>query len=440
MVAGFTAAVALAALAIAWRMQAVAAPASPFGTLPMTFSVPIGPPDGYLAISVERRAFALSPDGRAIAMAGGVGQAQPSVSIRQLSSETLVSLAGTEGATSVFWSPDSKWIGFFSQGKLKRVDAAGGTPVTICDVRQNIGQAGTWGDGQIVFASVQGEEILTVPASGGTPRVLMKPRVSQGEDRVAWPSFLPDGHRFLYFSSRGSGKGTVMVGSIDTADTREVLPVRSNAQYVAPNQLMYGMEGTLLAQPFDPDRATVSGEPIAIADQVTHFSATGLTEFSASQTGAVLFHQGRVTTRIVRVDRVGREIAQLRPAGGYMGMRLYDHGRELYVDRADPKTSRMDIWKIELNTDRETRLTSEPAAALEASIAADGSMIFSTARVVLRWWCGAVPTGRTSSSSWNRACRRQRTSRRTAAGSCFRSAWPAATSTWWQCNSPTRKW
>ena len=382
-VAGIAAAMALAALVMVWRTSKAPIAQGGLASSQMRFAIALGGTDAYLARNVERLAFALSPDGATLAFAGGAGggvAGPPAVVIRRLSSETLATLPGTEGATSVFWSPDGKSIGFFSQGKLKRVDLNGGAPVPICDVQQSIGQTGTWGDGVIVFGSVQGDQLLRVSPSGGDATPIRQPQRARGEQRIVWPSFLPDGKRFLYLSILDSGKGVIMMGSVDGGEPREILPVRSNAQYAAPGFLMYGFEGALVARRFDLESGTVSGEPIAIADQVTQFTATGLTDFSVSPAGAVVFHQGLNASRIVTTDRVGREVAEIRPAGPYENIRLLSGGRELFVDRTDPKTSRMDIWKIDLSRNSEARLTSEMAAGLQPVIAPDGSMIFSASR------------------------------------------------------------
>ena len=383
LVASLAVVVALAALAgLVWsrRSAARAVPQPAAALAPLKFTIPIGRgDDAYLVLDVERVAFAISPDGRTVAMAAGDRGGATAVWIRPLSSDTATMLPGTEGATSVFWSPDSQSIGFFALDKLKRVDLRGGAPVTICTVSAGIGQTGTWGDGQIVFASVQGDQIFSVPASGGSPVSLLKPDPAAGENRTPWPSFLPDGRRFLYLSSRGADQGAVMLRSPD-GTTREVLPLRSNAAYVEPGFLLYGQDGVVLARRFDPVAGGVSGEPIALAEGVTQFGATGLTHFSASATGAIVVHSGKNLGRVLRVDRQGRVVAEIRGPNSYEAVRLSRDGRELFADRSDPATSRMDIWKIDLERGGESRITSEVAVAIHPTFEPDGAMIYSAAR------------------------------------------------------------
>ncbi|HET7695458.1 MAG TPA: protein kinase [Vicinamibacterales bacterium] len=377
-VAGVAGTLAVAAIAYAWYARGAAGPDAAGSSPPLRFIVP-SPPDGYVATSVERTGFAISPDGTRIAMSSGIGDGPPSIRIRPLSSELVTVVPGTEGARSMFWSPDGRSLGFFADGKLKRVELAGGTPVTLCDAPQSIGLTGTWGDGQILFTSVQAERIMRVPADGGAPVEVLHADPAKGELRTPWPAFLPDGRRFLYLSSRAGDTGAVMLASLD-GSSRELLAVRSNAQYVAPGFLIYGQEAVLVARRFDADTGRFTGEPVAIAESVNHNVATGLTHFTASQTGVVVYHSGPDLTRIVSFDRTGRELAQVSGAAPTRGLRLSPDGQALYVDRIDLKTSRVDLWKLDLDRGGDTRVTTEPAAAIDAVVAPDGALIFAATR------------------------------------------------------------
>lgn len=378
-IAALAAVVAVGAAGVAWRARAAAAGDGSVVRAPVKFTIPTMGPDAYFVQSVERLWLAISPDGNRLAFSGGIGDAPPSVWVRPLSSEAATMVPGTEGGTSMFWSPDGKSIAFFAAGKLKRVDLTGGAPVTICEVRQGIGQTGTWGDGQILFASVEGEAIMRVPAAGGSAVAVIGADSAKKELRLTWPSFLPDGRRFFYLSGHSSGGGAVMLGSLD-GTAREVLAVRSNAQYVDPGFIVYGQDGALLARRFDAASGEVSGGPVAIAEHASQFLSTGLAQFSASRTGAVIFQSGEDQARIVTFDRSGRELAVLSQAGAHQGLRLSADGRDLFVDRREPKTGTMDIWKIELERGVESRVTDGPGSELQAVMAPDGAMLFSAAR------------------------------------------------------------
>jgi Tol biopolymer transport system component len=378
-VAALATAGALGAAGVAWRARG-ASPASGEASAagaPVRFTIPPpGGADGYFYLNVERLSLAISPDGRQVAFAGGVRNAAPSVWVRPLSAEAATRVPGSDGATSLFWSPDGKSIAFFAGNTLKRVDLAGGTPVTVCQVQPGIGYAGTWGDGEIVFASVEGARILRVPATGGTAAPVIERDVTR-QDRVTWPSFLPDGRRFFYLSGQGPTAGAVMLGSLD-GPAREVLAVRSNAQYVEPGYIVYAQDGALLARRFDAVSGEARGEPVAFAGSVWQFLSTGIAQFSASRNGAVIFHSEWDEARIVRFDRQGREGAALRAAGPYEYVVSSAAGRDLLVDRREPKTGTLDIWRIEIGRDAESRVTSDPGSELHGVIAPDGSLIFAS--------------------------------------------------------------
>jgi hypothetical protein len=132
-------------------------------------------------------------------------------------------IAGADGALYPFWSADSRWIGFFADGKLKRVDATGGTsPETICDAPYPRG--GTWSrDGVIVMAARSGEGLVRVPASGGAPEPLLSLKEVPAAG-LRWPHFLPDGHQFLFFRmARDPATDGVYVGSLDRHDARRIV-------------------------------------------------------------------------------------------------------------------------------------------------------------------------------------------------------------------------
>ena len=209
----------------------------------------------------------------------------PEIWVRPLSSFDARPLPGTERASSLFWSPDGASIAFFVRGKLQRLDLAGGVPVPLCEMPAGIGYAGTWGaDGQILFASVQGDAIYRLNQSGGKPEPFIKADPAHGITRVTWPWFLPDGRGFLYHARHPASSGSLMV-STPGAAAKDVMPVVSDVQYVDPGFLVFVRDGTLLAQRFDPARMAVSGQPFAIADSALYFFSTGGAAFATSADG-----------------------------------------------------------------------------------------------------------------------------------------------------------
>jgi serine/threonine-protein kinase len=190
------------------------------------FSIP-PPPGGEFEFSVEQTFLAVSPDGSQLVYAATDSDGVERLWIRPLASLEARPIPGTEGAESVFWSPDGRSIGFFSGSKLKRLDLPAGAPVAIREVLAGGGKSGTWGkDGKILFAPVQGEALYRVPAAGGSPEPLIRPDRAKGEIRVCWPWFLPDGVRYLYVVRIRDGEGSLML-SEPGALPRAVMPVDS---------------------------------------------------------------------------------------------------------------------------------------------------------------------------------------------------------------------
>src|SRR5262249_9799238 len=177
-----------------------------------------------------------------------------------LSSPAAKELQGTLGATRPFWSPDSRYVAFFSQGKLKKVSVGGGTPQIICDAAGN----GSWNkDDVILFADQQGQQNLyRVSANGGNP-VRLNLAQTQDGTRYSWPWFLPDGNHFLFVRTGSqSSQSGIFVGTLDTGDSRRLLPETSRVIYVSPGYLLYMRDHALMAQRLDVRSLSTVGDPV----------------------------------------------------------------------------------------------------------------------------------------------------------------------------------
>src|SRR5215203_6305779 len=197
-------------------------------------------PDGGKFQWILGTSSVISPDGqRLVLVITNEGRTQ--LFVRGLHTPEPKPLDGTVGASHPFWSPDGRSLGFFADGKLKRIEIAGGLPQTICDAP---GALSSWGpDGTILFQ--QGGRIRRVPASGGTPVPVMRPDPKRREVDYD-PYFLPDGRHFLYSVGNGAHR-ELWVSALDSADPKPLLKVRSRAVYVSPGYLLFVREGTLLA-------------------------------------------------------------------------------------------------------------------------------------------------------------------------------------------------
>ena len=325
----------------------------------------INPPEGYIYGSVAAaNQFAISPDGAAIAF---VAQApgKQLLFVRSLSSGTAQPIQGTEGASYPFWSGDSRNIAFFDDGKLKRVSAAGGVVQILCDAPA--GRGGTWNnDGMIVFTPGLKEPLYKIPASGGIPAVATSLKQSTETQSHRWPSFLPDGKHFLFATDDGIG-----VGSLDSTDSRIILPVKSNAAY-SSGYILYITDGNLVAQPFDLNHQTVSGAAVPVTSLVEYAIGKTLGNFSVSQTGTLIYRPDySVKFQITWLDRSGKEVGKTGEPDYYSGASFSPDGRQVLVTRGQPSAKR-DLWLVDSMRGTLSRATFDPAGLLVGIWSPDG--------------------------------------------------------------------
>ena len=339
----------------------------------LTTHVPVPPPPALPAIRLsvappQNLTFgtvaggtipAVSPDGRRVAFVAARGGVNL-LWVRSLDALEAQPLPGTDGAAFPFWSPDSRALGFFANvgTVLKTIDASGGPVRTLCDV-PNTARGGTWSpDGVIVFGSSQSGGLFTVSANGGSPTPLTTPDAAQGDTAYRFPSFLPDGRHFLYWATPSN---TVLLGSLDSKETTRLLPADSQAVYVAPGSLLFVRQGTLVAQPFDARRGTLTGEAVPIAEQVLP-DVSGGAAFAASSSGVLAYRTGTLSapTQLTWVDRAGRPLGTVGPPGRYRNPELSPDGTRVAVEATDPQRRTQDIWIVELARGLTSRFTFDP--------------------------------------------------------------------------------
>jgi Tol biopolymer transport system component len=314
----------------------------------------ISPPEG------EGGDLALSPDGTELAFTSSGPEGNMRLWIHRMDSDQSAPLPGTEGAALPFWSPDSRYIGFFAQGKLKSVLVRGGGSLTLCDAPN--GRGGAWSrEGVIVFASLGGG-LNRVPAPGGVPSALIRPH----QDEFRSPSFLPDGKHFLV--SAVAQRKAVFVGTLDS-EARSLLIQGAEAAVYSDGYLLFLRERALMAQPFDPVKLRVIGDARPIADGI-HAA------FSVSDNGVLAYRNGDdPKTQFVCIDRSGKMIGQAGEPGEMGSFALSPDWKTVAVARANAEAGGSSLWLMDLARNTNMRLTFAPLHADSPVWSPDGSRI-----------------------------------------------------------------
>jgi Tol biopolymer transport system component len=366
--AWWIAAAVLLAVVTGWLLRPTSKPEQPM------FQFEIPAPAGFTLPTVGAGQLALSPDGRRLAFLAAGRDGKRLLWLRPLSNNAASSLPGTEDAIFPFWSDDSRWLGFFADGKLQRIDLAGGRPQVICETASVRG--GTWNSaGVILFGDDQGN-IQSVSAAGGAPSI-----VFAGTERsLHFPHFLPDGKRFV---AHMTGKETgVVVGSLNGKTRLFPFPPASYGASYAPNPagggwILYRGTGAwtqLMAQPFDPDKGKFIGEAAAISDTLVTWtaSANGVLAFRhASSLGSV------GESQLTWFDRNGNQLGVAGdPGTGAPGAfpRISPNLKTIAFVRRDGL--QVDIWLFDTTRGVGTRLTSAPGVNTIPNWSPDGSRIF----------------------------------------------------------------
>jgi serine/threonine protein kinase len=305
----------------------------------------------------------ISPDGLRLVYPVTGADGRRLLWVRPIDSLTAQPLEGTEDASNPFWSPDSRFIGFYAAGaKLKKVEYTGGPTQVLTDVQVRGG--GTWNrEGVIVFTKNSGEGLYRISASGGAPIPATTLDESRQEVAHVWPYFLPDGRHFLYLARSGKRENTgIYVGTLDSSERKLLLNTESSVAYAPPGFLLFLRDRTLMAQAFDADTLQLSGEPFPIADQVGENAAIGRAFFSVSQTGVLAFLGASTpNTQLAWFDRTGKQLALVGSPAVDTAIRLSPDEKLLAVGRLDIQAGSADIWLIDLARNVPSRFTFDPA-------------------------------------------------------------------------------
>jgi len=326
----------------------------------------IAPPENTVLANNAPNASqqAISPDGRHVVFLAEETGGSRSIWVRPLGSLTAQKLDRTTNATFPFWSPDSQFIAFFQEGKLRRIPVSGGSPLTICDA--SAGEGGTWNrEGIIVFAPTANGPLYRVPAAGGVATPLTE--IQEGEISHIWPWFFPDGQRILYLIRGGSPEKTgLYVQSLGSKERTFLLRTQGRgaiSQAGAAALLVFMRENTVLAQPLDLANLRLKGEPVSVAEDVRIGGTNGRNSFSISENGVMAYRAGGSGNEQLHwLARDGKLISTALKSGNYFGIDLSPDDKKVAVATAEGGVSGADIWMLDLPSGVFSRLTSAPGS------------------------------------------------------------------------------
>ena len=356
-----------------------------FGLLsPVTQRLPLRvslnpPPGTSTETTAPGRRLAISPDGRFIVFSTVVQNQQRFLTLRRTDSLKAQTLPGTQGANNPFWSPDSKSIGFVSQGQIKRIEVSGGPALTIASDAVNLGAS--WNREDVILFSTGAGGLKRVSASGGpavavstldTPLVLSD------------PVFLNDGRHFLFQATElgSAGIGGVYVGSLDSREKpKRVLGLNSNA-IASSGYLLFVRDRDLLAQPFDETRLELSGSTSVLGNDLEMSTGALSASFSVSSTGLLAYQTGaaEVRTELTWFGRDGVRLGTVSDVADQMAVALSPDASGVAVSGLDPAKNARDIWTVDIKRNVRTRFTFDTADEMNPLWSYDGREIYFTSR------------------------------------------------------------
>jgi len=322
-------------------------------------------PEGERLVESLQTTIALSPDGSHLVYVAGRGGATR-LYLRSMDKLEAAALPGTEGAVGPFFSPDGQWVGFFGDGKLRKISITGGAPFNICD-SAGVSRGASWGPDDIIYFSPQPTQGLSrVSATGGTPETVTTPEYSKGPFTHRWPEVLPGGKAVLFTTRIGISSSfddsRIAVLSLETGKVQTLVEGGSNSRYAATGHVVFSRSGALLAVPFDLERLAVTGLPVPILDGVQTASSSGVSHFTFSRNGSLVYTPGGdpgIDRTLVLVDRRGQARPLLDERRRFVLPRFSPDGRKLAVSIGG---TNMDIWIHEIQRPTSlTRFTLDPS-------------------------------------------------------------------------------
>ncbi len=334
-------------------------------------------PPGAQSMSWPR----LSPDGSMLAFMSRDSAGTSQIWIRPLSATRAYPLGGTEGSARPFWSPDSKELAWFSEGKLRKVGVGGGNVQTLGEAPG--ASDGSWSaNGLIIFDGASGDTLRTIPATGGPITAATSLDAGMRESQHMWPAVLPDGKRFLFQSGRvGTAKSLLRLGRFGSVQSTFIDSLDSRAEFLAPSHLVYVDGEIVVARRFDLGSGKLTGNPIVVGEAAG--TTTNTQAFSVATNGTIAFQSTGAGSRniVARYDRTGKLLGRIGEPCLVNSMGVSPDARRLCLAIADPRSIKRDLWIEDLVRGTRTRLTFDPGNDMWPVWSPDGdSIAFSSDR------------------------------------------------------------
>jgi serine/threonine-protein kinase len=374
----------MASPAVAWACAAAAAAAAVLAWIPMRshprdrrtptqFEVELRT-DGVLASDVGTTVV-LSPDGSRIVFVSRSADGRTYLNTRRLDRPDTIRLTGTEGARAPFVSFDGRWVGFWADGKLKKLALDGGAPVVLCDATDLLGAS--WGEDDTIIATLGAPgRLWRIPGVGGDPEVAVD--LTSESVVVRWPQLLPRGEAVLYTAMAGTGadRATIEAQSVRGGRRKVLVQGGTFGRYVRDGYLTYVNQGTLYAVRFDPSTLTVRGAPMPLLDDVAYSPLFGYAQIDVSRTGMVVYRKGAESQRSVIswIHRTGKTRPLVSSPGRFGWMRLSSDGQRLALTTHESGMASIAVY--DLRTAEMGRLTSRPGDYTGLTWLPDGFLAF----------------------------------------------------------------
>jgi serine/threonine protein kinase len=336
----------VAAAILFYFSQRAAAPA-----LSVRAYIPPPPGTAFRASGFDAGPVVVSPDGKTLAFSAVDDKGHTNLWLRPLDAQQATMLPSTEDATGPFWSPDSRYLAFVADRKLKTISVSGGDAQTLTDeVHSVFSGCGDWSPGGIIlFCQQNFGPISQIAASGG--QVSPATRLDKNEAANEEPSFLPDCKHFLYVSRQISQPSRIKVGVLGKPEQDGIEIAPGSHAVFASDHLLFVRAGHIQAQPFNPRTFKLSGDPQTIGEART---------FSVSQNGALAYHESSAESELKLFDRSGNLIGTPGPLAVYSDPRFSPDGKSIAVTITDPRSGNSDIWVLPVAGGQPTRITFGP--------------------------------------------------------------------------------